>query len=93
MRKYTLASGTARSSVDLRDYEEIIMKAVHDILPSAVVCVWEDHYTVAPTPRQGDAVKIGRAICKSALSMYCVQVPKLFTSVEIEEEKEEEKDE
>ena len=87
MRKYTLASRDAKEGVDLRDYQQIIEDAVHEVLPNATVQVEVDYYTVSPTPKQGDAVRIGRAICKSELKKYCVQIPKLFSSIEIEEEK------
>ena len=83
MRKYTLASFDARGSVDLRTYAEIIENAVHEVMPHAVVQVEKDYYCVDPTPKQGDAIRIGRQICRSALCQYCVQIPKLFSSVEI----------
>ena len=86
MRKYYLASTDAKDSVDLRNYRQIIEDAVHEVLPYAFVQVAEDHYTVTPTPKQGDAVKIGRAICKSDLRKHCVQIPKLFSSIEIKED-------
>lgn len=91
MRKYTLASSDARSSVDLRTYSKIITEAVYEVMPQAVVQVEKDYYCVDPTPKQGDAIRIGRQICKSGLCQYCVQIPKLFSSVEIEPETEEEK--
>ena len=91
MRKYTLASSGARNSVDLRTYAEIIESAVHEFMPHAAVLVEKDYYCVDPTPKQGDAIRIGRQICKSGLCRYCVQIPKLFSSVEIELVTEEEK--
>ena len=87
MRRYTLASVDARSQVDLRKYRQTIVDAVHALMPSAVVDVQKDCYYVSPTPKQGDAVKIGRIICKSALSKHCVHIPKLFSSVEVSERK------
>ena len=87
MRKYTLASKEAKEGIDLRDYRKIIEEAVHEVLPNATVQVQSDYYIVSPTPKQGDAVRIGRAICKSELKQYCVQIPKLFSSIELEEEK------
>jgi len=85
MRKYTLASPTARDNVDLRDYEETITKAVHQVLPAAKVTVTADGYYVSPSPDPSQARKIGRAICQSKLKKYCVQIPKLFTSIKVEE--------
>ena len=85
MRKYTLASTGARSRVDLRDYADTITEAVHKIIPSAMVEVQQDCYYVSPTPSQGEAVRIGRQICKSGLNKHCVQIPKLFSSIEINE--------
>ena len=86
MRKYMLASKDAKDSVDLRNHRQTIEAAVHEVLPLATVHVHVDHYTVSPTPRQGDAVKIGRAICRSPLKKYCIQIPKLFSSIEIKED-------
>ena len=87
MRRYTLASSDARGEVDLRDYRDVIEEAIHEIVPSAQVAVEKDCYNVSPAPTKGEAIKIGRLICKSGLNRYCVQIPKLFSSVEIEEEK------
>lgn len=84
MRKYTLASPTAKTTVDLRDYADIIIDAVHAVMPSAAVKVEQDCYYVDPTPTQGSAIKIGRHICQSALKIHCIQIPKLFCSVEMD---------
>ena len=86
MRRYTLASLNARNDVDLRDFEDIIVDAVHSVCPTATVYVDESCYYVSPTPKKGEAVKIGRLICKSALCQYCVHIPKLFSSIEVKEE-------
>ena len=86
MRKYTLASADSKGTVDLRLYESIITEAVHAVMPNASVTVEPDCYYVDPTPKPGDARKIGRQICKSALSQFCIQIPKLFTSIEITKE-------
>ena len=86
MRKYTLADIGNKGTVDLRDYELIITEAVHAVMPDALVSVQQDCYYVTPTPKPGDARKIGRQICKSALSRFCTSIPKLFTSIEITKE-------
>ena len=85
MRKYTLASPESRSTVDLINYRAIIESAVQEVMPSAKVIVEKDCYYVSPAPERGDAVKIGRLICKSDLNLHCIQLPKLFTSISIEE--------
>ena len=90
MRKYTLASPESRLTVDLRHYQEIIESAVQEIMPAAKVIVESDCYYVSPSPKRGDAVKIGRAICKSNLNRHCIQLPKLFTSIPVKEDKHEE---
>lgn len=46
MKKYTFASPEARKNIDLRNHSDIIIKAVHDVVPDAVVNVYEDYYTV-----------------------------------------------
>ena len=88
MKKYTLASSTARKDVDLRDHEDVIVKSVTDVMGLRVdkVVVEQDCYYVSPTPTKGEAIRIGRSICKSGLGRHCVQIPKLFLSVEMEEE-------
>lgn len=90
MRKYTLASPESRSTVDLRDYRAIIESAVQEIMPAAKVIVESDCYYVSPAPERGNAVKIGRLICKSDLNHHCIQLPKLFTSIPVKEDKHEE---
>ena len=86
MRKYSLASPTAKSCVDLRDYRTIIETAVHQVLPNATVTVEERHYCVTPDPSPSAARKIGRLICRSTLKEHCVQIPTLFTSTSSIEE-------
>ena len=65
MRKYTLASPTARNDVDLRHFKTVIEEAVHEIMPQAKVVVTKDCYYVSPSPDPSQARKIGRAICQS----------------------------
>lgn len=82
MRKYFLAKSGARSTVDLRDYEDEIMAAVHAVMPDAEVVVEQRWYSVSPTPERGAAIKIGRALSKKdVLGKHCVQIPKLFNSI------------
>lgn len=85
MRKYVLASPDSRETVDLREYQSVIENAVHEYQPNAVVRVEADCYFVDPAPPQGAAIKIGRKICQSELKHHCIQVPKLFNSINIEE--------
>lgn len=86
MRKYTLAASSSKGNVDLRNYRAVIVEAVQEVMPGATVTVEQDCYYVDPTPKPGDARKIGKQICKSDLSQHCVLIPKLFTSIEITEE-------
>lgn len=60
MRRYALASISARDEVDLRDYQSLIQKTVHEFLPTAKVVVAQDYYTVDPEPDRGNAIRIGR---------------------------------
>lgn len=86
MRRYALASPEHKQNVDLRDYEEVIVEAVmaamKDVEGVSVV-VQERYYEVSPSPSRGAAIAIGRAICKSGLGKCCVQIPKLFSSIEL----------
>ena len=93
MRRYVLASLEHRQDVDLRDYEDVIVSAVMEAMKNVddvSVEIGKNYYSVSPSPGRGAAIAIGRAICKSGLGKCCVQIPKLFSSVEVcvdEEEK------
>ena len=95
MRRYALASLEHKQNVDLRLYESAIVEAVmagmKDVENVSVV-VYERYYEVSPSPSRGAAIAIGRAICKSGLGKCCVQIPKLFSSVEILKDEEEKND-
>ena len=96
MRRYVLASLEHRQDVDLRDYEDVIVSAVVEAMKDVVgvsVEVGRNYYSVSPSPSRGAAIAIGRAICKSGLGKCCVQIPKLFSSVEVSTDKEEKNDE
>lgn len=85
MRKYTLASLDARGKVDLREYCEFIETTVHEFMPHAKVQVGCDHYTVSPAPSRGEAIRIGRKLCKNkSLGRCCIKIPKLFNGETIE---------
>ena len=97
MRRYCLASLQHKENVDLRDYEDVIVNAVMAAMKDVEdvsVLVYEKYYEVSPSPSRGAAIAIGRTICKSGLGKCCVQIPKLFSSVEVltcKEEKNEER--
>ena len=93
MRKYTLASPDAKTVVDLRDYADIITDAVLSVRPTATVVVEKDYYTVSPSLTQSQAIKAGRQICHSNLKQYCIQLPKLFTSIQLSDREKETTDE
>ena len=84
MKKYRLSSISDRSKVDLRDYNDIIVDAVFDVIEEGdeelIISVAKDYYTITPEPSRGDAIRIGKKICKSDLNKYCVTVRKLFCS-------------
>ena len=85
MRKYSLADGSKRSVVDLRNYEDIIRAAVQEFAPGTTVNVCKDYYTVNEALTQSQAVKIGRKICESDLKYHCVKLSKLFNSKIVKE--------
>ena len=87
MRKYSLANGSMRGSVDLREYSDIITTAVQEFAPGSTVVVHKNHYTVLEPLTQSQVVKIGRRICESNLSQYCIKLSKLFNSKEVTNEK------
>lgn len=82
MRMFTLASGAARKNVDLRDYEDIIIKAITDIIPNAKVKVFEDCYVIDKVTK-GESIKIGRKLASTKLCTYCIKISKLFSGEEI----------
>lgn len=85
MRKYSLADGKKRGVVDLRDYEDVIVKAVLEFAPGTTVAVSKDYYIVNEPLTQSQAVKIGRRICESELAKHCIQLTlsKLFIGKEV----------
>ena len=85
MRKYSLADGSKRGSVDLRDYEDVIVAAVAEFAPGIAVTVCKDCYIVNGQLSQSQAVKIGRRICESSLSKHCIKLSKLFNSKIVKE--------
>lgn len=91
MRRYSLTSGDARRTVDLRDYADVITNAITTIMSGkdVTVVVKKDCYIVSPTPSRGESIRIGRLICKSTLCQYCVQRPVLFSGEDVEPKKEE----
>ena len=86
MRKYSLANGSMRGVVDLRDYSDVITAAVQEFAPGSTVVVCQDYYTVLEPLTQSQAVKIGRRICESDLCQYCIKLSKLFNSKEVTNE-------
>ena len=85
MRKYSLADGSKRAIVDLRDYEDVIKMAIQEFAPGTTVDVYKDYYTVNATLTQSQAVKIGRKICESDLKYHCIKLSKLFNSKVVKE--------
>lgn len=77
MRMFTLACGAARKEVDLRDYEDVIIKAVTDVIPNAKVEVFKECYVV-DSVTVGESIKIGRKLASTALCTYCIKISKLF---------------
>lgn len=88
MRKYVLADISIRGQVDLRDYKDIITKAVEEVAPGSTIIVTKDYYSVKEPLTHSQAVRIGRKICESELGCYCISVKlsKLFNSTIIKEE-------
>ena len=83
MRKYSLANISRRGSVDLREFEDVIINAVQEFAPGNTVVVASDYYMVRNPLTQSQAVKIGRRICESDLSRHCIKLSKLFNSKEV----------
>ena len=93
MRKYSLADGSKRGVVDLRDYKDVIRAAVEEFAPGITVEIHQDHYVVFGQLTHSQAVKIGRKICESDLSQHCIKLSKLFNSTEVKEKSNEDRKE
>lgn len=86
MRKFSLASPEARETVDLTAHEKLITDTVKSIIPNAKVKVYEHFYTIDHVTK-GQSIKIGKVLSKSCnLGKYCIQISKLFSGTESEEE-------
>ena len=78
MREYSLQDSEYRKTVDLRDYETIIVESVHEVSAAAIVNVYKDRYTITPDLTKGQLIKIGRLIANTTLGQYCLIRPILF---------------
>ena len=85
MRKYSLADGSKRGVVDLRNYEVIIKAAIEEFAPGTTVTVCKDYYILDKQLTQSQAVKVGRRICESDLKYHCIKLSKLFNSKPVKE--------
>lgn len=87
MRKYVLADISKRGQDDLRDYRDIITKAVEEVAPGSTVYVSKNSYSIKEQLSHGQSVRIGRKICESGLGRYCISIKqsKLFNSTIIQE--------
>lgn len=79
MRKYYLASTEHRNTVNLLQYKNIILETAKEILGSDIkVSVHKDYYMIPCDIPRGAIIKFGRALCKTPISIYCVDRPVLF---------------
>lgn len=86
MRKYSLANPAFRD-VDLRDYTDVIISKVHEIVPSATVIVERDGYILDDNITRGQVIKIGRNVAKSQLWKYRLPRDLLFVGKTISKRK------
>ena len=78
MREYKLADTDYRLTVDLRGYEDEIKEIVKEYAPDVEVSVFEDKYVLNKQIEPGQAIRIGKALAKSALGKYSLLRPILF---------------
>lgn len=83
MRVYSLANPEYRRTVNLRNFERNIRKAVKDTNPDLEVVVDEHSYAIPDTVTTGEVIRIGRAIAKSPLGKYCMERPVLFVGAKV----------
>lgn len=84
VRTYRLLNPEFRKSIDLRQYEGLIVDAVTSIIPGVKVDVNESSYTVYGINR-GEAIRIGRILSHSfgyaamfRLSLFCSSCEPMF---------------
>lgn len=83
MRIYRLANVQKRQEIDLRDYEEIIISIITEIVPDADVVVGVTDYTIMTDITKGQAIKIGRALAHSSLGTFSISRPILFVGEQL----------
>lgn len=84
MRRYSFASGDARRSIDMRRYENLIKKAVHEVIPKANVVVLHDCYVVDKITK-GESIRIGRILAATVMGQNCITISKLFCGEETDD--------
>ena len=84
IRTYKLLNPEFRKSIDLRQYEGIIVDAVTSIIPGVKVDVNESSYTVYGINR-GEAIRIGRILshvfgyaAMFRMSLFCSSCEPMF---------------
>ena len=79
MMKYRLENRKARKTVNLCDYRQEIIDAVHEVCPDAKVIVKKQAYYLPDDISRGDKIRIGRRLAKSdLLGCYSLNRPILF---------------
>ena len=84
MKRYRFASTQFMKETDLRDYEDIILKAAREVIPEGKVKVYKHYYTVDRITR-GQAIAMGRLLARTKLWAYHMDAPKLFIGEKLEE--------
>ncbi len=84
MKRYRFASTAAAKSIDLREFEDVILDAAKEVIPNRRIKVYKSYYTVEYISR-GEAIALGRLLAKTKLWKYHVDAPKLFVGEEMEE--------
>lgn len=87
MRKYCFADKDYKHTIDLKDYADVIVEAVHEICPDIEVIVESDGYILPKDVPHGIKVKIGMALAKTELAQYCLNRPVLFRGKTMNEQK------
>ncbi len=75
IKEYCLVKPSARNSINLENYQKIIIKAYTMVNPNLEVRVQCKSYKVLGDLTRGQAIKAGRIIAKSSLGRYAVKYP------------------
>lgn len=74
-KEYCLVNKSARESIDLIDYKNVIENAYAKVNKDLIIRVHSNFYEVIGNLTKRQAIEAGKIIAKSTLGMYSVKYP------------------